>query len=466
MDPGGAEVLLGHVGDGDHVILLGALGEEIADEGADGEVLPQVLLPLLHGGKACDLPLGILASEALFRLGHQDQGAAVGHHLQGVGEGLDGLVEVQVLGIAAGAGDDQRGLLLHRHAVHPVHQITGRPVGGDPVAGKGGNDLLLVIHHHVQQKGGVHHGAGLHHVSVDRVGGVHVGTADVGVGTAADTGIQGQVVVFHNGLTAGDARQDALAAAAEARHEVVHHAAGEDDLVTGQGPLVQPDRGAPTGGAHIGQDVLVRADVVLHPDPVVHRLGHQADVLFLCLAAVGSGGGENEDVLIPDAGGLQLRDQDGEIGVRRLPAAGHVGDDDADLVAGLHQFLQRGGVDGMVQGPADVLRRGPLRQIHLVGLQLRGDQLRGQMNFKFLPAVFHGFCHGGHSLSWHRALSGPLLMSSSLYADPAEMSTANVTKFARQMSSSSTTGQWSLPSTSLQMSAFLILSFSRSETIK
>ena len=33
-------------------------------------------------------------------------------------------------------------------------------------------------------------------------------------------------------------------------------------------------------------------------------------------------------------------------------------------------------------------------------------------------------------------------------------------------SSSSTTGQWSLPVTSLQMSALLILSFSRSETIK
>ena len=120
----------------------------------------------------------------------------------------------------------------------------------------------------------------------------------------------------------------------------------------------------------------------------------------------------------------------------------------------------------MVQGPADVLRRGPLRQIHLVGLQLCGDQFRGQMNFKFRLSVFHGFCHEGHSLFWHRALSGPLLMLSSLYADPAEMSTANVTKFARQMSSSSTTGQWSLPSTSLQMSAFLILSFSRSETIK
>ena len=33
-------------------------------------------------------------------------------------------------------------------------------------------------------------------------------------------------------------------------------------------------------------------------------------------------------------------------------------------------------------------------------------------------------------------------------------------------SSSNTTGQWSLPITSLQMSAFLILSFSRSDTMK
>ena len=318
------------------MVLFGALGKEVADEGADGEVLPQVLLPRLHGGEAGDLPLGVLAAEALLRLGHQDQGAAVGHHLQGIGEGLDGLVEVQVLGIAAGAGDDQGGLFPHRHAVHPVHQIAGRPVGGDPVAGKGGDDLLFVVHHHVQQKRGTDHGAGLHHVRVDRVGGVHVGAADFGVGAAADAGVQGQVVVFHDGLPAGDARQDALAAAAVARHEVVHHAAGEDDLVAGQGPLVQPHRRAVAGGAHIGQVLLVRADVVHHLNPVVNGLCHKADLLLLCLLAMGAGGGEDQDVLIPDAGGLQLPDQDGDIGVRRLPAAGDVRDDDAHLVAGLH----------------------------------------------------------------------------------------------------------------------------------
>ena len=331
-------------------------------------------------------------------------------------------------------------------------------MGGDPVAGKGGDDLLFVVHHHVQQKRGTDHGAGLHHVRVDRVGGVHVGTADSGVGAAADAGVQGQVVVSHDGLPAGDARQDALAAAAVARHEVVHHAAGEDDLVAGQGPLVQPDGSPPAGGAHIGQVVLVRADVVLQPDPVVHGLGHQSDVLLLRLAAVGAGGGEDQDVLIPDAGGLQLPDQDGDIGVRRLPAAGDVGDDDAHLVAGLHQRFQRRGVDGVVQGPADVLRRGPPGQVHLVGLQLRCDQLRGKMDFKFRLPIFHGFCHSSHSLS--------RLLMMRVRRDRVGLFLMRRFSHMDQMSRSSTTGQWSLPVTSFQMSAFLILSFSRSETMK
>ena len=48
------------------------------------------------------------------------------------------------------------------------------------------------------------------------------------------------------------------------------------------------------------------------------------------------------------------------------------------------------------------------------------------------------------------------------------MWTAGASLFRRRLysSSSSTTGQWSLPITSLQMSAFLILSFSRSDTMK
>ena len=38
--------------------------------------------------------------------------------------------------------------------------------------------------------------------------------------------------------------------------------------------------------------------------------------------------------------------------------------------------------------------RCPLGQIHLVGLQLRRDQLLRQMDLKFLLSAFHCFCHG------------------------------------------------------------------------
>ena len=47
----------------------------------------------------------------------------------------------------------------------------------------------------------------------------------------------------------------------------------------------------------------------------------------------------------------------------------------------------------MIQGIADVLRRRPLGQIQPIGLQLRRNQLRGQMNLKFLRSAFHRFCH-------------------------------------------------------------------------
>ena len=266
-------------------------------------------------------------------------------------------------------------------------------MGGDPVTGKSADDLLVVVHHHIDQEGGLCHGAGFHHVGVDGVAVGEVGAADLRVGPCAEAGIQGQVMVFHDGLPAGDARQDALAAAAEARHEMVHHTAGKDDMVALQGTLVQPHRGPPGGGAHILEVCLIRGLVVHQANAVVNRLCHQADVLLLCLAAVGAGGGDDEHVLIPDTGGLQLLHQNGDVGLGRLPAAGHIRDNDAHRLPRLYQLFQRFGVDGMLQGVVDVLRHSPLGQVHMVGLQLRRDQLRRQRYLKFLPAIFHCFCH-------------------------------------------------------------------------
>ena len=100
-----------------------------------------------------------------------------------------------------------------------------------------------------------------------------------------------------------------------------------------------------------------------------------------------------------DAGLLQLLHEDGNIGLRRLPAAGHIGDDDAHGLAGLDQLPQGGGVNGVVQGIADVFRHSPLGQVHMVGLHLSCDLLSGQMHFERFGAVFHSFWHGLNFLS-------------------------------------------------------------------
>ena len=81
------------------------------------------------------------------------------------------------------------------------------------VTGEGANDLVLTVEHHVQHKGKVSHlGSGKHvlaHVVVAQVAGTRVGIIH-----------KLTVVVVHDGLVAGDAGQDGLAAARETGKEV------------------------------------------------------------------------------------------------------------------------------------------------------------------------------------------------------------------------------------------------------
>ena len=63
-------------------------------------------------------------------------------------------------------------------------------MGGDPVAGKGGDDLLVIVDHHVHQESGADHGARFHHIGMDRVSRIHIGAADLGIGAVSKTGIQ------------------------------------------------------------------------------------------------------------------------------------------------------------------------------------------------------------------------------------------------------------------------------------
>ena len=194
-----------------------------------------------------------------------------------------------------------------------------------------------------------------------------------------------------DGLPAGNTGDDGLPAAAEAGQEVIDHASGEDELVAGHGIAVQPHRRAPAGGAHIGEVFLIVALVVNEPDAAVEVLSHQGDVLLLGLPPVGTGGAEDEDVLVGDAGPVEPLHQDGQVGAGLLPAPGHVRDEDAHLVTGLHGLLNGAGADGMVQGVLDVLPHRPLGEIHRIGMELRHNLAGVQMHGECGVAVFHGF---------------------------------------------------------------------------
>lgn len=129
MDLGGAEVRLLHTGDDDHMVLFGTLSKEVTDERTDGEIFTQILFPFYHSSKTRNLALGIPIAKALLGPGHQNNSASLIYHLQSIGEGFDGLIEVQIFRKAAGTGNYQRCLFLGRYTVHPVR--PGRmPPGG------------------------------------------------------------------------------------------------------------------------------------------------------------------------------------------------------------------------------------------------------------------------------------------------------------------------------------------------
>ena len=260
-----------------------------------------------------------------------------------------------------------------------------------PVAGKGTHDLVVVIHNDVEQVGGLGKGRTFHQIAVEGVAVRHVAVAGLGVGTAAQTGVKGVVVVGVDGLPPGNAWDDGLAPAAEARQEVVDHAAGKDDLIASHGIAVQPDRGAPAGGTHVGQVFLVIAIMVDEPDTAVEVLPHQRDMLLLGLGPMGAGGAEDEDVLVGDAGPVEPFHQNGQIGAGLLPPAGGVRDEDADRLPRMDGLLDGTGPDGMVQGILDMLPHRPLGQIHRVGVDFC-HHLRGvQCHCKFGFAVLHTF---------------------------------------------------------------------------
>ena len=103
----------------------------------------------------------------------------------------------------------------------------------------------------------------------------------------------------------------------------------------------------------------------------------QAGLFVAPVGTVRARGRDDEDVAVGDAAGVELFHHHMDVDRGRLPQAGHVGHQQADLLAGVDDVLQAGRADGMAQGLAHGLIRFHDRQRYGIGLQHGRQVLAG-----------------------------------------------------------------------------------------
>ena len=194
-----------------------------------------------------------LATVTVGTTGDVDNHTALGKRSLGRAHALHGLVDVLVERVAAVGGDGNLAL-DGLNAGKALHELAASLVCLVDVTGEGADDLMLAVEHHVQHKGKVSHlGSGKHvlaHVVVAQVAGARMGIVH-----------KLAVVVVHDGLVAGDARQDGLAATRETSKEVrLNKALGKQQIAI-DGNLVDDALAARRQGADLFHHAVVSRDV-------------------------------------------------------------------------------------------------------------------------------------------------------------------------------------------------------------
>ena len=241
-----------------------------------------------------------------------------------------------------------------------------------------GGELHLRVHHKTDDEEAFHHVRRLANILMQRVA-LEYAVADGGIG-AQRRGIKGEGVVVEDGLAAADARQDALASAAEARHHMLRHRAETDHKVGLRRCAVDLDLCAVRRGAEIDK-VLRLTVVVLDPDALVDRVGHERAQLLLVAAEVRAVGDDDGDVRLAHAAALRkivhkVRDHK----VLAHPKARHVAHDQRDGVAAPGALAQRRAVDRRVErGPQRRADIGKRRDGVAVQLAEHGFLVQGQL---------------------------------------------------------------------------------------
>jgi len=160
------------------------------------------------------------------------------------------------------------------------------------------------------------------------------------------------VVAVHS-IAGSDARDDALGTAAEARQEMQHRSARQDQPVTVQCAAVEIHRVSGRRLPHAAQMGHIVAVVIDDADAPDNVRTHDLLEFLRCLTAVGSNGHDDENVLIRYAAAVEAIHQQWHIFRCPLPQPGHVGDQNADALIGVYPILQRGTADGMRHGGVD-----------------------------------------------------------------------------------------------------------------
>ena len=258
------------------------------------------------------------------------------------------LVDVDVLGVAAAACDNEVGFLRDDAAVDLVHKLAGFLVRGDVVAREHSEELVLGVENRVKEKERAALGEKRHAFHLVFVAGVAGGKPE------ACVLVEHKAVIdayrFHRGAPG----ENGLSAAAVTGEVVVHDGAGEDHVIDVADVFVKPHRGAARGGAEVLEVFLLGAGAVVHLEARGNVLAHGFDHFFVRHVAVGAERKDDVHVFVFDTQLIQFVDQNRHE-VKAVGNAGGVVADKGDGIPGLDDFVDGLTADRVVDRVKDAL---------------------------------------------------------------------------------------------------------------
>ncbi|CUP36715.1 Uncharacterised protein [Anaerotruncus colihominis] len=275
------------------MVFFRKLREQITDISADGEIFAHIRFPLRHICKILNIMGAILVAEALRAGGNHDQYRAVVGDAHLIGNCFGGLIEIDILRISARRSDYKISPALHMHTVHFMNQRAGCPVRRDPMAGKGRYNILIGIGYDIEQEIGLCKSGGLLHIAVEGIAGLQIAAVHIGIGAAADSRIQSEIVIMQDSVDIGNSRNNRFSSSAVTGKEMIYNASGQNQTVAVKRGAVEPDRRTARCGSDIAHLFLLAAIMIDCADTCIKRFADQTFPFGFCLSAVRSCGAYN-----------------------------------------------------------------------------------------------------------------------------------------------------------------------------